>query len=69
MYLLHVKDGRIALNEFELAAVGSGEMNVLVILAAARSALRVAELDEFVGDTFPALTESFVYLTSQGVRA
>ena len=66
---IHVKDGAVTHNNEEQTAVGSGKIDVLSVLAAAPQAMRVVELDGFNGDVFEALSDSFVYLTSNGVPA
>lgn len=65
--LLHIKDGPVTMVDKEQVAVGSGSLDVPAILAAAPEALRVVELDDFEGDVFVALSDSFAYLTAQGV--
>ena len=66
---IHVKDGAVNQDDQSQVAVGSGKIDVLGILAAAPQALRVVELDGFAGDVFDALTDSFAFLTANGVRA
>ncbi|WP_213816694.1 sugar phosphate isomerase/epimerase [Glaciihabitans sp. dw_435] len=61
---IHVKDGAVNQNDKEQVAVGSGKIGVLDILAAAPEALRVVELDDFDGDVFDALRDSYAYLTA-----
>ena len=63
---IHVKDGDISRDDTQQAAVGSGRMPVLEVLAAAPQAVRVVELDDFDGDVFDALRESVAYLTANG---
>jgi sugar phosphate isomerase/epimerase len=67
--LLHVKDGAITQDDQDQVAVGSGQIDVLAILAAAPQALRVVELDGFDGDVWDAVRDSFTYLTANGVQA
>jgi sugar phosphate isomerase/epimerase len=67
--LIHVKDGPITHDDEDQVAVGSGKIDVLGILAAAPQALRVVELDNFNGNIFDALADSFAYLTANGVSA
>ena len=69
VHFLHVKDGPATKVMRDQVAVGSGSLDVLAILAAAPQALRVVELDDFAGDVFEALDDSFAYLTAHGVRA
>jgi sugar phosphate isomerase/epimerase len=59
---LHVKDGDGSLDPMAQVAVGAGRIPVLDILAAAPDALRVVELDDFAGEMFDAVTESYEYL-------
>lgn len=66
---IHVKDGAVTQDNQDQVAVGSGRMDVAAILAEAPQALRVVELDEFNGDVFDALRDSFAYLTANGVTA
>ena len=66
---IHVKDGAVNQDDQSQVAVGSGKIDVLGILAAAPQALRVVELDGFAGDVFDALTDSFAFLTKNGVSA
>jgi sugar phosphate isomerase/epimerase len=66
---IHVKDGDISRDNTRQVAVGDGRMPVLDILAAAPQAVPVVELDDFDGDVFDALADSFAYLTSNGERA
>lgn len=66
---IHVKDGPINQSNIEQVAVGSGAVPVLDILAAAPDALRVVELDDFDGDVFDALGESFAFLVANGESA
>ena len=66
---IHVKDGPVTKDDQDQAAVGSGKIDVLGILAASPQALRVVELDGCDGDVFDALADSFAYLTANGVSA
>lgn len=60
---LHIKDGPLSKNDKEQVAVGSGKMPVWDILAAAPALeSAVVELDDFDGDIFTALTDSYNYL-------
>ncbi|MDH6181953.1 sugar phosphate isomerase/epimerase [Microbacteriaceae bacterium SG_E_30_P1] len=63
---IHVKDGDISRDNTKQVAVGSGRMPVLDILAAAPSATRVVELDDFAGDVFDALADSVAFLIANG---
>jgi sugar phosphate isomerase/epimerase len=64
---IHVKDGAVTLDPLDQAAVGSGQVDIPAVLGAAPQALRIVELDDFPGDIFDALRESFTYLTAHGV--
>ncbi|HET8795413.1 MAG TPA: sugar phosphate isomerase/epimerase [Arthrobacter sp.] len=60
---LHVKDGPLTKNDKEQVAVGSGQMPVWDVIAAAPELeLAVVELDDFDGDVFTAVQDSFTYL-------
>ena len=63
---IHVKDGDITRENLNQTAVGDGRMPVLDVLAAAPSAVRVVELDDFDGDVFDALEQSVKFLTANG---
>jgi sugar phosphate isomerase/epimerase len=60
---LHVKDGDGTLDNKAQVAVGDGTIAVNDILAAAPTALRVVELDDYTGEIFDAVAGSFTYLT------
>lgn len=64
--LIHVKDGDVSMQTQNQTAVGGGRMPVLDILAAAPTARRVVELDDFAGDMFEAVADSAAYLTANG---
>ncbi|GAA4677377.1 sugar phosphate isomerase/epimerase family protein [Frondihabitans cladoniiphilus] len=64
---LHIKDGPIDKDDKHQVAVGRGAMPVRDILAAARQALPVIELDDHEGDIFKALAQSIEFL--EGVHA
>jgi sugar phosphate isomerase/epimerase len=64
---LHIKDGPKTKENKDQVAVGRGDMPIRDILAAARQALPVVELDDSNGDLFTALSDSVAYL--EGVRA
>lgn len=65
--LIHVKDGPRSRENRDQTAVGAGSLNIPAILAAAPQALRVVELDDFAGDIFEAVQDSYAYLTALGV--
>lgn len=60
---VHIKDGDGTLDNKAQVAVGDGTIAVTDILAAAPTALRVVELDDFSGEIFDAVEGSFGYLT------
>jgi sugar phosphate isomerase/epimerase len=60
---LHVKDGDGSLDNKAQVAVGAGMMPVPAILAAAPDSLAVVELDDFAGDMFTAVADSYAYLS------
>jgi sugar phosphate isomerase/epimerase len=60
---LHVKDGDGSLDNTAQVAVGAGMMPVPAILAAAPDSLAVVELDDFAGDMFTAVADSYAYLS------
>lgn len=60
---LHVKDGLYSTNLTSQTALGEGQMPLAAILAAAPNAARIAELDDFAGDMFTAVEESFKFLS------
>jgi len=62
---LHIKDGPLTKDDKEQLAVGAGKMPIDEILAAAPAALAVVELDDFTGDVFDAVTDSFTYLNGR----
>jgi sugar phosphate isomerase/epimerase len=64
---LHVKDGPPSHDDREQVAVGAGNLPIGEILAAAPQALPVVELDDFAGDVFDAVEDSFAFL--KGVYA
>ncbi|MFZ4893879.1 sugar phosphate isomerase/epimerase family protein [Plantibacter sp. Mn2098] len=66
---IHVKDGDASRDTKKQLPSGAGVIPVLDILAAAPQALRVVEFDDFDGDIFAGLTESFEFLTKNGVTA
>lgn len=61
---LHIKDGDGTLNTKAQVAVGAGIMPVRDILAAAPGRLAIVELDDFAGDMFDAVADSFNYLAA-----
>lgn len=62
---IHIKDGDGSLDTKKQVAVGSGALPIGSILAATpATAIGVVELDDFDGDVFDAVTDSYTYLTS-----
>ncbi len=66
---IHVKDGDLTGDTKAQTAVGAGKAPIEKILAAAPTALRVVELDDFDGDVFEAVADSIRYLVSLGENA
>lgn len=67
--LIHVKDGPATRRNEDQTAVGSGTLNIAAILAAAPQARRVVELDDFTGDVFDAVRDSYAWMTANDVPA
>lgn len=66
---LHVKDGPITTDDKAQVAVGAGAVPVADVIAAAPSdALLVVELDDFDGDVFTAVADSYAWLTAKGLK-
>jgi sugar phosphate isomerase/epimerase len=63
---IHVKDGDGTLDNKAQVAVGDGSIAVRDILAAAPTALRVVELDDFTGEIMDAVERSYTFLTGEG---
>ncbi|MCU1529915.1 MAG: Inosose dehydratase [Frondihabitans sp.] len=66
---LHIKDGPKTASNKDQVAVGDGAMPVAEILAIAPQALPVVELDDFDGDVFEAVADSYRYLTGGAASA
>jgi sugar phosphate isomerase/epimerase len=62
---LHIKDGDKSEDTKKQVAVGSGSVPIREILAAAPQALPVVELDDFDGDMWSAVEESYRFLTTE----
>lgn len=62
---LHVKDGPVSRDTMAQLPAGRGVVPVVEILAAAPSAVRVVEFDDYDGDIFAGLTESLAFLRGQ----
>ncbi|WP_026821048.1 sugar phosphate isomerase/epimerase family protein [Arthrobacter castelli] len=61
--LLHIKDGPLTKDDKEQTAVGAGRMPVWDCIDAAGSLeTAVVELDDFSGDVFDAIADSYTYL-------
>jgi sugar phosphate isomerase/epimerase len=65
---MHIKDGPMTKDDKDQVAVGSGMMPAVEILAAAPHALAVVELDDFTGDVFDAVADSYSYLNGLATR-
>ena len=62
--LIHIKDGPLTKEDKDQVAVGSGKMPVQEVLAAATALeVGIVELDDFTGDMFEAVADSYHYLT------
>ncbi len=62
---IHIKDGPVTADPSGQLAVGDGKMPIWDVLDAAGSLeVGVIELDEFQGDMFDAVTDSFRYLSA-----
>ena len=59
---LHVKDGDKSRDVKKQLPAGAGAMDVPAVLAAAPSAMRVLEFDDYEGDTIDGLAASLAYL-------
>jgi sugar phosphate isomerase/epimerase len=70
VHFIHIKDGPIVADPLAQVAVGSGEMPIWDVIAAAKNVeVGVVELDAFAGDMFEAVTDSLAYLTGTKVTA
>ncbi|HSL37320.1 MAG TPA: sugar phosphate isomerase/epimerase [Arthrobacter sp.] len=62
---IHIKDGPVTADPSGQLAVGDGKMPIWDVLEAARSIeAAVIELDDFHGDMFEAVTDSYNYLSA-----
>lgn len=60
---IHIKDGPLTKVDKDQVAVGSGKVPVWDVISAAPALeVGVVELDDFSGDIFEAVTDSFTYL-------
>lgn len=60
---IHIKDGPLTKVDADQVAVGTGKMPIWEVIGAATSLeVGVVELDDFTGDIFDAITDSFNYL-------
>lgn len=67
---IHIKDGPIEADPSTQLAVGDGAMPVWDIIAAATSVeVGVVELDDFSGDMFEAVADSYAYLSAGQAEA
>ncbi|MDQ6740798.1 MAG: sugar phosphate isomerase/epimerase, partial [Actinomycetota bacterium] len=61
--LIHLKDGPLTKENKDQVAVGQGRVPIWDVIAAVKQLeVGVVELDDFNGDIFDAVTESFNYL-------
>jgi hypothetical protein len=61
--LIHVKDGPLDGDTSAQVPAGSGEVDVVGVLAAAPGAIRVIEFDTYAGDVFAGIAQSLAWLT------
>ena len=66
---LHIKDGPATRDTMKQLPAGQGVLPIEAILAAAPQARAVVEFDDYSGDIFDGLAQSFAFLTSHGVEA
>ncbi|MEV7603904.1 sugar phosphate isomerase/epimerase [Paenarthrobacter sp. NPDC089322] len=67
---IHIKDGPVTPDPSSQLAVGDGSMPIWDVLGAARSLeAAVVELDDFQGDMFDAVKDSYKFLTAGKVTA
>jgi sugar phosphate isomerase/epimerase len=67
---IHIKDGLVTEDNKDQLPVGSGKMPIDDILAVAPGVeANVVELDDYRGDIFEALRQSFAYLDSRAATA
>ena len=67
---IHIKDGPLTSDPSSQLAVGAGQMPIWDVLSAAGSLeAAVVELDDFQGDMFDAVEDSYNYLNSGKVSA
>ncbi len=63
--LIHIKDGPLTKENTDQVAVGQGSVPIWDVIAAVPELeVGVVELDDFNGDIFDAVTQSFNYLTA-----
>jgi len=60
---VHVKDGPITRDTATQLPAGQGDVDVPAVLAAAPQAMRVLEFDDYAGDPFDGLAESFRFVS------
>lgn len=66
---LHVKDGPKTRDTKAQLPAGQGDMDVPAVLAAAPTAMRVLEFDDFEGDTIDGLAASLAYVNTVDAEA
>lgn len=67
---IHIKDGPVTSDPSSQLAVGAGQMPIWDVLGAAGSLeAAVVELDDFQGDMFDAVEDSYNYLSAGKVSA
>jgi sugar phosphate isomerase/epimerase len=59
---IHVKDGALSEDTSLQQPAGRGAVDVLGVLAAAPQAVRVIEFDDYAGDVFEGIADSFAWL-------
>lgn len=66
---LHIKDGPATRETLAQVPAGQGVVPIEAVLAAAPQARTVVEFDDYAGDIFDGLAQSFAYLESLGVTS
>lgn len=67
---IHIKDGPLTLDPSSQTALGKGKMDIWGVISAAGSLeAGVIELDDFQGDMFDAVRDSYSYLSAGKVSA
>ncbi|WGD37289.1 sugar phosphate isomerase/epimerase [Lysinibacter sp. HNR] len=66
---LHIKDGPLGDDPFDQTPAGQGAVDIAAILAAApANAYAVIEFDQYAGDIFEGIKESYRYLSQKGLK-